>query len=120
MRPKTTSRNKTYRKKNTETTEIVRVRLPKEAERELLAVVDQRLGGSRLRVRCFDGLTRIARIPGKYKRRLWIREGDTVIIIPWEFGGDEKADLIFKYTPNQVGFLKRKGMLSILEDGEEF
>lgn len=98
----------------------VRVRLPKESENELLAVVDQRLGGSRVRVRCFDGLTRIARIPGKYKRRLWIREGDVVIIIPWEFGGDEKADLIFKYTYNQVDFLRKRGLMSVLEEGDEF
>lgn len=63
-----------------------------------------------MRVRCMDGVVRIARIPGKIKKRIWIREGDVVIVVPWEFQ-DEKADVIWKYRPPQVTWLQRKGYL---------
>ncbi|HLC65358.1 MAG TPA: translation initiation factor eIF-1A [Candidatus Nanoarchaeia archaeon] len=83
-------------------------------------ILEQRLGGSRTRVRCLDGKTRICRIPGRLKRTLWVREGDLVIVEPWEFLGDEKGDIVYKYSKAQVSFLKAKGYLSKLEDFEEF
>ena len=80
-------------------------------EKEVLGILEQRLGASRNRVRCFDGRSRICRIPGKLKRRLWVRENDIVLVEPWEFGGDDKGDIIFKYKPIQINVLKKKGFL---------
>jgi len=71
-----------------------------------------------MRVRCLDGKTRICRIPGRLTRRLWVRESDIVVVEPWEFGGDEKGDIIYKYTPTQLSFLRRKGYLKQLDDFE--
>ncbi|MFH1455822.1 MAG: translation initiation factor eIF-1A [archaeon] len=99
--------------------EFVRVRMPR--DNEVLGILESRLGGSRMRVRCFDGRMRICRIPGRLKRRLWVREGDTLLIKPWDLGGDEKGDVVYKYKPNQVSVLKRKGMVKeVIEDMEEF
>jgi translation initiation factor 1A len=98
--------------------DISRVKLPR--GRQTFGIVEQRLGGTRMRVRCLDNKTRICRIPGRYKRRLWIREGDTVLVEPWELSGDEKGDLIFKYKKSQIQWLKSKGYLKELEDFEEF
>lgn len=98
--------------------EISRVKLPRETQS--FGVVDQRLGASRMRVRCLDAKTRICRIPGRLKRKLWVREGDLVLVEPWEMGGDEKGDIIFKYRPSQIDWLKRKGYLKGLESIEEF
>ena len=97
---------------------VGRVKLPK--GNQTFGILEQRLGGSRMRVRCLDGKTRICRVPGRLKRKLWVREGDVLLIEPWELGGDEKGDVIFKYKPNQVDWLKRKGYLKELEDFEEF
>lgn len=97
---------------------VVRVRLPR--DKEVLGILEQRLGGSRAMVRCLDGKNRNCRIPGRLKKKLWVRPGDVIIIEPWEFGGNEKGDIIFKYKPNQVEFLKKRGHLSKLEDFEEF
>ena len=44
------------------------------------------------------------------KKKTWIREGDVVIVVPWEFQ-NEKADVIWKYTRPQVDWLERKGYL---------
>jgi len=98
--------------------EISRIKLPR--DNQVLGVLDQRLGGSRMRVRCLDGKTRICRIPGRLKRRLWVRENDIVIAEPWEYSGDTKGDILYKYTFTQVAWLKNKGYLKKLEEAEEF
>ena len=99
-------------------TEVSRVKLPR--DKQSFGIVDQRLGASRMKVRCLDEKTRICRIPGRLKRKLWVREGDLVLVEPWEMGGDEKGDIIFKYRPSQIEWLKRKGYLKKLESTEEF
>jgi|SRR3989344_1863262 len=96
--------------------DFTRVMLPR--GKETFGVVDQRLGASRMRIKCLDGKTRNCRIPGRLKRKLWVREGDLVLVEPWEFGGDEKGDVIFKYRLNQINWLKRKGLLKGLEGNE--
>ena len=98
--------------------EIRRIKMPRGLQ--CFGLLEQRLGGSRMRVRCLDGKTRICRIPGRLKRRLWIRERDIVLVEPWELSGDKKGDVIFKYRPNQVKFLKTRGLLKGLEEEEEF
>ena len=104
--------------KNTSEEILGRVRTPK--GREVVGILEQRVGGSRSKVRCMDGKTRICRIPGRLKRHLWVREGDTLLVEPWEFGGDGKGDVIFKYRPIQVKWLQRNGFLNNLENLEEF
>jgi len=98
--------------------EIFRIKLPR--GKETLGVLEQRFGGSRMKVRCLDGKTRVCRVPGRLKKRLWVREGDILLIQPWELGGDEKGDVIYKYKINQVDWLKKNGYLKELEDFEEF
>ena len=97
---------------------IRRVRLPRGTES--IGILESRLGGSRCKVRCLDGKTRNCRIPGRLKRRLWVRENDVVLVEPWEFGGDDKGDIIFKYMPIQVNWLRQNGHLDKLQNMEEF
>ena len=61
--------------------ELRRVKLPR--GNQVLGLLEQRVGGSRTKVRCLDGKTRICRIPGRLKRKLWVREGDIVLVEPW-------------------------------------
>ncbi len=97
--------------------EFFRVRLPK--GREVFGYLDQRLGSSRSRVKCLDGKERICRIPGRLKRRLWVRDGDIVLVEPWEYD-DSKGDIVHKYRFSQVNWLKRKGYLKEFEETDEF
>ncbi len=78
---------------------------------ELLGVVEQMLGASRMSVRCKDDKTRMCRIPGKIKRRIWIKEGDIVIVKPWSVQGDKKGDVVWRYTKTQVEKLISQGVL---------
>jgi len=86
------------------------VRTPRKEKGEILAIVDSMLGANHIRVRCLDGKVRLGRIPGKMRKKIWIREKDVVIVIPWDFQ-DEKANVIWKYTRPQVAWLERKGFL---------
>ena len=93
----------------------IRVPLPKRKVNEMFAIADQILGGRRVRSICEDGETRLARIPGKMRRRQWVREGDLIVIQPWEFQ-DEKANVCMRYTKTQSLYLSRKGVLPEIVD----
>ena len=99
--------------------EVMRVKLPRGTQS--IGVVESRLGNGRMRVRCYDGKVRVCRIPGSMKRTLWVRENDIVLVEPWEYGGEDKGDVIYKYRPTQVEALKRKGLIKeVTVDLEEF
>ncbi|MFB6284544.1 MAG: translation initiation factor eIF-1A [Halobacteria archaeon] len=84
------------------------LRLPDDDE--VFGIVENMLGANRLKVRCMDGETRTARIPGKMKKRIWINEDDVVIIEPWDWQ-DEKADVKWRYTKQQADQLREEGFL---------
>jgi translation initiation factor 1A len=92
------------------TEEVIRVRIPRERDREVLGTVQKMLGGRRVTVDCIDGKERMARIPGRLKRRHWVNVGDVVIVVPWDFQ-DEKAELIYLYKRPQAEWLRKKGYL---------
>ncbi|HLC58010.1 MAG TPA: translation initiation factor eIF-1A [Candidatus Nanoarchaeia archaeon] len=98
--------------------EFIRVRTPR--NKEVIGIIEQRLGGFRMKVRCLDGRNRVCRIPGRLRRRLWMRENDIILVEPWEYAQDAKGDVIFKYTPTQIAWLKKKGFLKGIESAEEF
>jgi translation initiation factor 1A len=87
-----------------------KVRLPREELGEIFGIVAHMLGANRVEVRSMDGKTRMGRIPGKMKKRVWLREGDVVVIVPWAFQ-DEKADIVWRYQGTQVEWLKKNGYL---------
>mgnify|MGYP006106833935 CR=1 FL=1 len=111
-----TKKKKNKNKKNThEPTENIRVTLPYKPKGEMFAVAETFQGGSRLQLICEDGKRRMGRIPGKLRRRMWVRENDLLIVVPWSFQ-DSKADVKFRYTPTQTSNLKRKGKIPEILD----
>ncbi|MDG1536926.1 MAG: translation initiation factor eIF-1A [Candidatus Poseidoniaceae archaeon] len=88
----------------------IRVKMPNKRVNEMFALAEQILGGRRVTVLCADGETRMARIPGKMRRRQWVRDGDLIIVWPWDFQ-DAKADVKHRYTKTQAMYLSRKGVL---------
>ena len=86
----------------------IRVKLPR--GKEVIGTIGQRLGGNRMSVECTDKVERNCRVPGRLRRKLWLRPGDIVIVEPWEFD-NKKGDVVFKYTPTAIQWLKKKGYL---------
>jgi translation initiation factor 1A len=87
-----------------------RLPLPNRKKNELFAIADQLLGGSRIHVICEDKKSRMARIPGKMKRKARVRAGDLLIIKPWDIQ-NEKADIVFRYSRTQASSLSRRKLL---------
>jgi len=91
--------------------EVLRVRLPR--GKEVIGIIEQRLGSSRMMVKCFDGHSRVCRVPGRFKRKLWLREGNIVIVEPWEYQSEEKGDIIYNYSKAAIEWLKKRGYIKI-------
>ena len=84
--------------------DAIRAQLPKTGE--FFGIVLQILGASILLVKCLDGFTRQIRIPGKYRKRMWCRVGDVVIIMPlYGMKPDEKGELVHRFRKNEVRWL---------------
>jgi translation initiation factor 1A len=75
---------------------------------EVFAEVTNMLGANRVKVRCVDGTERTARIPGRMQKRVWIREGDIVLVEPWDWQ-DEKADVTYRYEKADADQLRDEG-----------
>ncbi|GEM_PF-469790 len=82
------------------------------AEGQVLCIVERVIGADHVLIRCLDNpdLLRNARIPGKLRRRMWIREGDVVIAEIWDFQ-PTKADVVYRYQRDELKRLIVKGLL---------
>jgi translation initiation factor 1A len=98
-------------KKNTKPSDniIKKVKLPYKDEQ--FAVVIEMSGGSRLKAMCEDGKTRMVRIGGRFKKRMWVRVNDLILIKPWPIQADRKADLVYRYLPTQRNWVLNRNII---------
>lgn len=82
------------------------LRMP--TDEQVFGVVTRHDGGNHVRVRCSDGQDRLGRIPGRMQYRVWIEEGDVVILEPWEWQ-DEKGDIEWRYEDRDAEQLRAEG-----------
>jgi translation initiation factor 1A len=68
------------------------------------------LGNGRLEAQCFDGEKRLAHIRGKMRKKVWINQGDIILLSLREFQ-DAKADVILKYSADEARNVKAYGEL---------
>lgn len=78
---------------------------------EILGRVVKISGGNQVIVACVDGVTRLCRIRGKMKRRMWIRERDVVLVSPWDFD-NKRADIIWRYIKDHADWLESNGYMN--------
>ncbi len=90
--------------------EVGRLPLPRRPRGEVFGIASQLLGAARIRVMCEDNVSRMGRITGKMKKKMWIREGDLLIVRPWGFQ-EGKADILFRYSRTQGQYLARRNLL---------
>ena len=74
------------------------------------AQVQKMLGNGRLEAYCFDGKKRLCHIRGTMRRRIWVQQGDIILVGLRDFQ-DSKADVILKYTDAESRNLKVYGEL---------
>ena len=90
--------------------DVGRLPLPRRPRGEVFGIASQLLGAARIRVMCEDNTSRMGRITGKMKKKMWIREGDLLIVRPWGFQ-EGKADILFRYSRTQAQYLARRNLL---------
>ncbi|KAI9795301.1 MAG: Translation initiation factor 1A [Candelina submexicana] len=81
----------------------------KEEGQEYAQVVKM-LGNGRLEALCFDGEKRLAHIRGKLRKKVWINQGDIILLSLRDYQ-DEKGDVILKYSADEARSLKAYGEL---------
>ncbi len=67
------------------------------------------LGNGRIEAFCFDGVKRMCTIRGSMKNRVWINNGDIVLVGLRDFGDETKGDVILKYFDEEARELKELG-----------
>lgn len=90
-----------------------KLRTPKREEREMFALAIQLMGATQIKALCEDGQERMCRIPGKLRKRVWIRQNDVLIIRLWEWQQD-RADIVWRFWGTQTEHLKKRGLLNNL------
>tara|TARA_Y100000389_G_scaffold203960_1_gene254276 strand:+ start:373 stop:831 length:459 start_codon:yes stop_codon:yes gene_type:complete len=103
-------------KKNSENTE--KRQLEFKEEQQEYALIVKMLGNSRCECLCSDGRTRLGHIRGSMKKRVWIVKDDIVLLSLRDFQ-DDKADIIHKYTHEEVKILRQYGEIVGLNNNEE-
>ncbi len=86
---------------------------------DILGTAARMLGAERILVKCQDVKERLRRVCGKLKRRVWVREGDIVLVSPWDFQSDKRGDIFWRYRKNQAEWLRGHGYLKLQEQKGE-
>lgn len=78
---------------------------------EVLGRVAKISGASRFVVMCTDSKERTCSIPGRYRRKFWIKVNDVVLVKPWVVQGDEKGDIVWRYSLMDIGRLRERKLI---------
>eukprot|EP00048_Salpingoeca_helianthica_P014719 m.223183 g.223183 ORF g.223183 m.223183 type:complete len:151 (+) comp16194_c0_seq1:69-521(+) len=67
--------------------------------------VTKMLGNGHIEVLCIDGVARLCHIRGKLRKKVWINQGDIVLVGLRDYQ-DGKGDVILKYTADEARNLR--------------
>jgi len=79
-------------------------------EGQVICVVSEIIGADHVKAICTDGVTRVCRIPGKMRKRVWIKLGDVILVGIWDFQPN-KGDVLHKYDKSNAQKLIKMGHL---------
>lgn len=74
------------------------------------AQITKMLGNGRIEVSCFDGVKRMGHIRGKLRKKVWMGQGDIILVSLRDFQ-DDQCDVVHKYNSDEARTLKNVGEL---------
>ncbi|GME72385.1 unnamed protein product [[Candida] boidinii] len=74
------------------------------------AQITKMLGNGRVEASCFDGIKRIAHIRGKLRKKVWMSQGDIILVSLRDFQ-DNQCDVVHKFNSDEARTLKSTGEL---------
>ncbi len=83
------------------------------SKNDVLGIAVKMLGFDRIMVKCQGGEERLCRAQDKLKRRVRTRDGDIVLVSPWDFQSDTRDDIFWRERKNQTEQLRLKGCLTM-------
>jgi translation initiation factor 1A len=89
--------------------EVQELKIP--AQDEHIGRVVKVAGTTKFLVKCNDDKERLCTIPGRLRRRFWIKANDIVIVKPWVVQSDERGDIVWRYSVLDTNRLKEIGAL---------
>ena len=76
----------------------------------LYGQIKKKLGDRRFNINCSDSIDRQGRVCGKMRKRVWVNDGDIVLVSTRECNTiDNYCDIIYKYTTDEAKQLERNG-----------
>ena len=78
---------------------------------EVAGTVAKIAGATKFMVTCADGKERLCIIPGRLRRRFWIKENDVVLVKPWVVQSDERGDIVWRYSMLDISKLKERHVI---------
>jgi translation initiation factor 1A len=69
-------------------------------------VMTKMLGDRRITVKLTDGSEKMAIIPGRFRKRCWMKPGD-ILLASWREFQDNKLDIVHKYNSDEARQLAR-------------
>ncbi len=89
--------------------EVQALKMPQQDEH--IGRVIKVAGTTKFMVKCNDDKERLCTIPGRLRRRFWIKENDIVIVKPWVVQSDVRGDIVWRYSVLDMNRLKDSGAL---------
>lgn len=86
-----------------------RLKMPEEGQ--IVGTVTKIAGATKFVVQCADKKERLCIIPGRLRRRFWIKVNDVVIVRPWVVQSDERGDIVWRYSVMDMSKLRERGMI---------
>lgn len=74
------------------------------------AQITKMLGNGRIEVACFDSIKRMGHIRGKLRKKVWMGQGDIILVSLRDFQ-DDQCDVVHKYNSDEARTLKTVGEL---------
>jgi initiation factor 1A len=85
---------------------------------QVYAIVQKKLGGTRVSVLCSDDRIRSAIIPGKFYKKVYMNENDIVLCDLNVGGNDDQCYIAHKYFPKDATRLKHMGHITFANVGD--
>ncbi len=86
-----------------------KLKMPEQGE--LIGTVVKIAGATKFFVECSDGKQRLCAIPGRFRRRFWVKENDVVIVKPWVVQSDERGDIVWRYSVMDINKLRERQLI---------
>jgi len=88
------------------------------ADDQLYARVSKSLGAGRFMAMCSDKVERMCKLRGSMRKSAWVSAGTLVLISLREYG-DEKADILLKYSDAAAKSLEKYGELDSMKNTDD-